>query len=355
MTEVLDVVVIGGGQAGLALAYYLQRADLRFVVLDNAPVPGGAWLHAWNSLRLFSPAEYSSLPGWQMPRASVGEYPTRNELVDYLTRYEERYGFPIHRPVQVNSVTHDGRLFHVSSGEGTWMARAVLSATGTWSAPYFPKIEGQDLFGGTSMHSADYRSPDGLAGQSVIVVGGGNSGAQIHAEVSKVTESVWATQVEPTFLPDDVDGRVLFDRASARVRGVDNGASVGSLGDIVMVSPVREARERGDLHTVRPFRRFTTNSVEWPDGTQTLVDVVIWCTGFGPALEHLHPLGVVEADGRVAVANGESLRRPGLFLAGYGNWVSPASATLIGAGRSARELIPRVSAFMTRNDQHILS
>lgn len=98
------------------------------------------------------------------------------------------------------------------------------------------------------------------------------------------------TQVEPTFLPDDVDGRVLFDRASARVRGVENGASVGSLGDIVMVPPVLEAGERGELNTVRPFRRFTENGVEWPDGTQTPVDVVIWCTGFGPALGHLQPL-----------------------------------------------------------------
>jgi putative flavoprotein involved in K+ transport len=346
MTEVLDVVVIGGGQAGLALAYYLQRAGTRFVVLDNSPVAGGAWPYAWDSLRLFSPAEYSSLPGWQMPRAWVGEYPTRDEVVAYLTRYEERYRFPIQRPVQVHAVTHDGKLFHVSSSERTWTARAVISATGTWSSPYLPDIEGQELFAGTWMHSASYRSPDGLAGQSVIVVGGGNSGAQIHAEVSQVAESLWVTQVEPTFLPDDVDGRVLFDRASARVRGVENGASVGSLGDIVMVPPVREARERGDLRTVRPFKRFTESGVEWPDGTRFPVDVVIWCTGFGPALEHLQPLGVIEADGKVAVANGASLRLPGLFLAGYGNWVSPASATLIGAGRSARELVPAIVTFV---------
>ena len=113
---------------------------------------------------------------------------------------------------------------------------------------------------GTRMHSAAYSSSKGLAGQSIMVVGGGNSGAQIHAEVSQVAESVWVTEAEPTFLPDDVDGRVLFERASARVRGIVNGASVGSLGDIVMVPPVRQARERGDLHTVRPFQRFTWSS-----------------------------------------------------------------------------------------------
>ena len=346
MTEVLDVVVVGGGQAGLAVAYYLQRAGTRFVVLDNSPVAGGAWRHAWDSMRLFSPSEYSSLPGWQMPRASVGEYPARDEVVVYLSRYEERYSFPIQRPIQVDAVTHDGKLFHVSSADGIWTARAVISATGTWSAPYTPHMEGQELFGGTRMHSAAYRSPKGLAGQSVVVVGGGNSGAQIHAEVSQVAESVWVTEAEPTFLPDDVDGRVLFERASAKVRGIVNGASVGSLGDIVMVPPVRQARERGDLHTVRPFRRFTHTGVEWTNATRTSVDVVIWCTGFKPALGHLRPLAVIEADGKVAVTNGASLRLPGLFLTGYGNWVSPASATLIGAGRFARELVPGVLIFL---------
>lgn len=344
MTAPLDVIVIGGGQAGLAVAYYLRRAGLGFVVLDRGPSPGGAWLNTWNSLRLFSPAQFSSLPGWQMPPAATGDYPTRDEVVDYLSRYEQRYQLPVERPVTVRRVTYDEKRFVVHSDSENWAAPLIVSATGTWSAPFVPAIVGSDNFAGQQIHSAHYRSASALAGQSVLVVGGGNSGAQIQAEVSEIAKSTWVTLTEPVFLPDDVDGRVLFERASARVQGADNGASVGSLGDIVMVAPVRAARERGDMRSVRMFERFTPSGVVWRDGTETAVDVVIWCTGFRPALDHLASLNVIEADGYIAVGDGQAIRQPGLFLAGYGNWVSPASATLIGAGRSARELMPFIKA-----------
>lgn len=344
MTKPYDLVVIGGGQAGLAVAYYLRRADLRFVILDNGSTPGGAWPHTWDSLRLFSPAQFSSLPGWQMPKAQTGDYPTRDEVIDYLTRYEERYAFPVERAVEVTNVTAEGGCFFVHAETGKWASRAVVSATGTWNEPFVLDFRGIDEFGGQQIHSAHYRSPARFIGQRVLVVGGGNSGAQIHAELSEVVDSTWVTLSEPVFLPDDVDGRVLFERASARVLGADNGANVGSLGDIVMVAPVRAARDRGDLHSVRPFQRFTPSGVIWQNGTESAVDAVIWCTGFRPSLGHLGALGVVEADGRIANHHGHSIKQPGLFLAGYGNWVSPASATLIGAGRSARELIPKILA-----------
>src|SRR5918999_2853750 len=99
----VDVVVIGAGQAGLATGYYLRRTDLSYVLLDASPSPGGAWSRHWPSLRLFSPAEASSLPGWLMPPTADG-YPTRDEAIDYLTRYEQRYQLPIRRPVRVEAV-----------------------------------------------------------------------------------------------------------------------------------------------------------------------------------------------------------------------------------------------------------
>lgn len=111
-----------------------------------------------------------------------------------------------------------------------------------------------------------------------------------------------------------------------------------------MVPPVRAARERGDLATVRPFRSFTETGVIWQDGTTEPVDAVIWCTGFGPATDHLKSLGVVEPDGRVEVEDQRSVKQPRLWLAGYGNWTGAASATLIGSSRTARELVPRIAA-----------
>jgi cation diffusion facilitator CzcD-associated flavoprotein CzcO len=172
------VAVIGGGQAGLAVAYYLRRAGLDFRVLDSGDRPGGAWVHGWDSLRLFSPADYSSLPGWPMPPASRDGYPTRDEVIDYLTRYEARYGFPVERPMTVASVEHEGAHLRLRFDDGeTRTAQAVVSATGTWSSPYIPDYPGRDAFGGDQLHSAHYRSPEPFRGQRVLVVGGGNSGA----------------------------------------------------------------------------------------------------------------------------------------------------------------------------------
>jgi cation diffusion facilitator CzcD-associated flavoprotein CzcO len=335
--------VIGGGQAGLAVAYYLRRAGLDFVVLDAEERPGGAWRHTWDSLRLFSPAGYSSLPGWPMPPSRTKGFPTRDEVVDYLSRYELRYGFAIERPCEIEAVERDGERLRLRlKDQRSLTARAVVSATGTWGAPYVPDYADRELFRGIQLHSAHYRNPQPFAGKRVLIVGGGNSGAQILAEVSEVAETIWVTLKEPVFLPDDVDGRVLFERASARVLGDVDQAATTTLGDIVMVPPVKEARDRGVLTSVRPFERFTATGVVWRDGTETQIDAVLWCTGFRAATEHLRPLGVVEPDGRIEVLDQRAVEEPRLWLAGYGNWTGAASATLIGAGRTARELVPRI-------------
>jgi hypothetical protein len=178
------------------------------------------------------------------------------------------------------------------------------------------------------------------------VVGGGNSGAQILAEVSQVAETLWITPEPPAFLPDEVDGRVLFERATERWKAQQEGRvidqPVGGLGDIVMVEPVREARERGVLVAERPFQRFSADGVEWADGRREAVDAVIWCTGFRPALDHLGGLGIIEADGKVLVEDTRAVKQPNLWLVGYGDWTGMASATLIGVTRTARSTVDQV-------------
>jgi cation diffusion facilitator CzcD-associated flavoprotein CzcO len=195
-------------------------------------------------------------------------------------------------------------------------------------------------------------SPEPFAGRRVLVIGGGNSGAQIQAEVSQVAASTWVTLEEPNFLPDHVDGRYLFDEATAWWNAHQEGRSAPerpSLGDIVMVPPVREARARGALRTVRPPERFTPGGVIWADGQEEQIDAVIWCTGFRPALGHLRPLGVIEDDGRVRLEQNRSIREPRLWLVGYGNWTGFASATLIAVGRSARSVVARIAETLARN------
>lgn len=345
MDDPRDVMVIGGGQAGLACGYFLKRAGLRFTILDGEEKPGGAWQHAWDSLRLFSPAQWSSLPGWPMPASRDG-YPDRDAVIDYLARYEARYDLAVERPVEVTAVERRADGFSIATGAGTRRARAVISATGTWRHPFRPRYPGQDQFTGRQIHSAQYRSPDDFAGKRVLVVGGGNSGAQILAELSLVADVTWVTATPPAFLPDDVDGRVLFERATARWRAAQEGRMidlpVGGFGDVVMVPPVREARARGALHAVAPFTRFAEDGVVWADGTRSTVDAVIWCTGFRPALSHMAPLGVVAEDGRVATSGTRSIDEPGLWLVGYGDWTGAASATLIGVMRTARSTVAEI-------------
>jgi putative flavoprotein involved in K+ transport len=345
----LETIVIGGGQSGLAVGYYLRRAGVDFAILDRERQPGGAWRHGWESLRLFSPARWSSLPGRIMPGGDT-YYPTRDEVVAYLADYETRYDLPVRRPVEVSAVRRDGDALAVETDGGTELARTVVSATGTWSRPYVPRYPGQELFGGEQIHSANYHSPMWLAGQRVLVVGGGNSGAQVMAELSELAETTWVTLDPPHFLPDDVDGRYLFMEETARFlagrEGRDTFHRGPTLGDIVMVEPVREARDRGALVSVRPFTRFTERGVVWPDGREEPFDTVVWCTGFKPALGHLAPLGVLGPDGRVAVRATRSVVEPRLWLVGYGDWTGYASATIVGVGRSARATVDEVAGYL---------
>ena len=143
---------------------------------------------------------------------------------------------------------------------------------------------------------------------------------------------------------------MLFERATerwkAQLAGIVIEQPVGGLGDIVMVPPVVEARERGVLHAVRPFLRFTETGVTWADGSQTPVDAVIWCTGFRPALGYLESLGVCTVDGRVAVKGTHSIQEPRLWLVGYGDWTGTASATLIGVTRTARSTVEEIERFL---------
>lgn len=340
-TRQAQVVVIGGGQAGLAAGYHLRRLGLDFVVLDAQSAPGGAWRHGWESLRLFSPAAYSSLPGRPMPVQEGEAYPDTGHAVGYLTDYERRYGLPVRRRTRVRGVHRDGRFLRVETVSGTWRADFVISATGTWRRPFLPAVPGRAAFRGRRLHTVEYRSPRDFAGQRVVVVGGGNSGAQIAADLAHDTELTWVTRRPPRFLPDDIDGRALFDVATARRRALDEGredsGGVASLGDIVAVPSVRAARDAGLLKASPMFVRLERDGVVWADGTRAGADAVIWCTGFRPELSHLAPLGLRGPRGRIATEGTRSVDEPRLHLLGYGDWTGPASATLIGVGRPARD------------------
>jgi putative flavoprotein involved in K+ transport len=298
----------------------------------------------WPSLRLFSPALYSSLPGWLMPSTAGEGFPTAAHVVDYLTRYAYRYGLPVQHEVRVTAVRREnvdpsGPLL-VDTTAGTWAARAVISATGTWGRPFLPRYPGMTDFAGTQIHSAVYAGPEPFADKRVVVVGGGNTGAQLVAELSQFADTTWVTRRPPRFLPDDIDGRALFEVATAHRRALDadghDTGGVAGLGDIVMVPPVLEARERGVLVARPMFARLSTTGVVWADGHELAADAVLWCTGFRPDLPHLAPLSLPRVDGHPITDGTRAVGEPRLHLVGYGDWTGPASATLIGVGRTAK-------------------
>ncbi|MFZ6052126.1 ArsO family NAD(P)H-dependent flavin-containing monooxygenase [Halocola ammonii] len=355
MNKTHDLIIIGGGQSALACAYYLRRTDIDYTILDKSESCGGSWQSAWDSLTLFSPAEHSSLPGWLMPSSSH-DFPTKEEVIDYLCKYEQRYNIQIQRPVEVFSAVKQGDLFELRTSSGTMRSKALISATGTWGKPFIPEVKGKERFNGVQIHSSEYRNPDFLKNKKVLVVGEGNSGAQILAEVSEHANTVWATREEPDFLPDDVDGRVLFDVASAKYYAEKKGEkfdpSKYNLGHIVMVPTVKEARDRKVLGSRRTFAEMTESGVVWPDGTEEEFEVVIWCTGFGYATAHLKNLVETDLRGKIKTDGTRSKEIPGLWLVGYGGWTGFASATIIGVGRSAKKTIGEVQDFLKKAEQN---
>jgi putative flavoprotein involved in K+ transport len=349
-----DVIVIGGGQSGLAIGYYLRRSGLSYVILDSQQEAGGAWLHTWKSLKLFSPAQWSSLPGMIMPGGTVN-YPTRDEAIEYLKSYETKYNLNVKRPVNVFSVSKIDEAFQIETSVGTLTSKAVVSATGSFNNPFIPQYKGVEIFKGQVLHSAEYDSPSQFVNKRVAIVGEGNSGAQILAEVSKVTETIWITQKAPRFLPDHIDGRFLFDAATQMYEAQKAGKEYKppSLGDIVMVDSVKEARLRDVLKSLRPFDHFTERSLVWTDGHEEKVDAVIFCTGFRPSLKHLKVLEVVNADGKADTLGTRSKKVDGLWLVGYGNWTGFASATLIGVGRSAKKTVEEIVEYLSLKKESV--
>jgi cation diffusion facilitator CzcD-associated flavoprotein CzcO len=339
-----DVVVIGAGQAGLSSAYFLRRAGLRvgsdFVVLDHAPRPGGAWQHRWPSLTLGVTHRIHDLPG--LPLGHPDEHRPSSEVVsEYFEDYERAFDLGIRRPVDVRAVRNgpDERLL-VETSAGTWATRALINATGTWDRPFWPYYPGQESFKGRQLHTADYRGRDEFAGKHVVVVGGGASAVQLLMEISEVANTTWVTRRPPVFYdgPFDEDrGRAAVARVEERVRRGLPPGSVISVTGYPATPEVKAAQARGVLDRHPMFERIIPGGVVWADGRQLEADVIFWCTGFRPALDHLAPLRLREPGGGIRVEGTRVVADPRVQLVGYG-----PSASTIGANRAGRMAVREI-------------
>ncbi|RPF26835.1 NAD(P)-binding domain-containing protein [Georgenia muralis] len=373
-----DVVVVGAGQAGLSAAYHLRRLGLvpatdptgpaatapavtgtaadrpaaagfavgggalgwppggagTYVVLDAEAGPGGAWRHRWRSLRMATVNGIHDLPGAPQPTVDPAE-PSAEALPRYFADYESAFELPVLRPVSVRSVHRAGADLLLDTDAGTWLAGAVVNATGTWTRPFWPRYPGQESFAGRQLHVADYVSAEELAGKHVVVVGGGISAVQLLEEISRVTTTSWFTRREPLWRDEEFDadaGRRAVALVEERVRQGLPPASVVSVTGLIWRRELRAAATRGVLDRRPMFTRIEPRGVRAADGTFQPADVIVWATGFRAALDHLAPLGLRSPGGGIVMAGTQVASEPRIHLVGYG----PSSST-VGANRAGRD------------------
>jgi cation diffusion facilitator CzcD-associated flavoprotein CzcO len=352
----VDVIVIGGGQAGLSAAYHLHRrgfvplqrvtgAEPTFLVVDANAAPGGAWQHRWPSLRMATVNGIHELPGFAVPPADPVAA-SRDILPSYFAEYEERFALDVLRPVRVKAVRRadedpHGRLV-VETDRGSWSARFVINATGTWTRPFRPHYPGQERFRGRQLHVADYVSAEDFRGKRVVVVGAGVSAVQLLDEISHVADTFWVTRREPEWVEADFD----IPARVAAIAGVEDRVRRGlPPGSVISVTGMhwtpwaRAAEARGVLVRHPMFASIEEEGVRMPDGSFEPADVILWATGFRPALDHLAPLRLRTREGGFRVENGRSLDEPRLFLIGYG----PSQST-VGANRAGRDAVRAIMA-----------
>jgi putative flavoprotein involved in K+ transport len=326
-----EVAVIGGGQAGLAMGYFLSRQGRRFVILERAAEIAPAWRARWDSLTLFTPRRYSALPGLPFPGDPDG-YPTRDEVIAYLERYAETFQLPIELSSEVKRLDrgNDGR-FRLELPHRTIGAEQVVVATGPFQSAYVPKLAGRlgaDVY---HTHATGYRRPDQVPRGTVLVVGGGNTGFQIAKELSathKVALSVGTRQLP---LPQQALGRDLFWWLTKM--GILSATVESRLGrrlrerDTLIGSSPKELERRYGVKVKPRATSASERTVTFEDGTEMGVDAVIWATGYRPDYSWID-LPILYPDGRLRHRRGVT-DVPGLYFLGL-TWQYTRGSALIG-------------------------
>lgn len=345
--EIYDSAIIGAGQAGLSSSYHLTKRGVTHVVLDANPVAGGAWQHRWNALTMHDVHRVADLPGEPIPEAA--DHERANTFVPaYFAAYEGQMQLPLIRPVEVTAVSDEDGLLRVEAGDRRWLARTIVSATGTWSHPFIPYYPGAETFVGEQLHTVDYPGPEYFRGKRVLVVGGGASAVQFLGAIRPLTDTLWVTRREPVWRPGEFNaeiGREGVAKVEERVRQGLPPRSVVSVTGLKLREQEREAERLGAYERRPMFARIEPDGVRWADGPFEHVDVILWATGFRPATDHLAPLrlrsprGGIQLDGTTAVAD------PRVQLVGYG-----PSASTIGANRAGRVAARGVAKWLASSE-----
>lgn len=324
-----EVIVVGGGQAGLALGYHLAKQGRDFTILEAGSEPAAAWRERWDSLKLFTSARYDGLPGMDFP-GDPDRYPTRDEVAAYLIEYARRFDLPVELNSRVNAVRRGDR-YVVELDDRTYEAQQVVIATGPFQTPLVPQLAQGLGDGVVQMHSTAYRSPESVPDGRVLVVGGGNTGFQIAQELSASREVHLSIGSRQMPLPQRVLGRDLFwflEKTGLIRKTVDSRMGRRMVGrDTLIGSTPRRMRTRYgvELHSRAVSAHGST--VRFDDGTKVDVVGVVWATGF--RVDHSWiDVPVFDVDGRVIQQRGVT-QAPGLYFLGM-QWQHTRGSALLG-------------------------
>lgn len=348
-----DVVVIGAGQAGLAIGHHLARRGLRFGIVDGAERVGDTWRHRWDTLRLFTPAQYDGLPGMPFP-AAADTYPTKDQVAAYLESYAAAFDLSVRMRTRVTAVSREHGRYQVDTAAGgSLTATQVVVATGPFQTPLIPRVAAGLDATVAQLHSGAYRGPGQLPDGRVLVVGGGNSGCQIAEELAATRPVDLAIGQRLPVLPQRVAGRDLFWWLTAtRLMRITAGSRIGQRlqqRDAVIGTGPRHLRRRGVR--IRPRLTATEGGTAvFADGTH-LDDVaaVVWATGY--RLDHtwIHVPEALDGTGAIVQRDGVT-PAPGLYTIGLA-WQHTRGSGLLGFVKDdAARLAERIVRFERRRD-----
>ena len=325
-----EVIVVGGGQAGLALGYHLAQRGKDFTILDAAPEPAAAWRERWDSLKLFTSARYDALPGLPFP-GDPDRYPTRDEVADYLTDYARRFDLPVELNSRVTAVRRQCDRYVVELEGRTYEAQQVVIATGPFQTPFVPPIAKAVAGDVVQLHSTEYRSPDSLPTGRVLVVGGGNTGFQIAEELSGSREVHLSIGSRQTPLPQRILGRDLFwylDATGLIRKTIESriGQRMSGRDTLIGSTPRRIRKQHGvQLHGRAVGADGST--VRFEDGGPIEVAGIVWATGF--RVDHSWiDVPVFDDAGRAGHGRGVT-ESPGLYFLGL-SWQHTRGSALLG-------------------------
>ena len=351
MSEHFETVIIGGGQAGLAVGYHLARRDRSFVVLESNERIGDNWRRHYDSLRLYSPARFNALPGWAGP-LDPWAYPTKDEIADYLEAYARRFDLPVICGVRVDRVRRDGDRYSVRAGAHRFTADNVVVASGTFQEPIVPELAARLDPAILQLHSSEYRNPGQLRPGPVLVVGASHSGADIAHEVAARHPTVLSGRVNGE-LPFEIEGRAahvalpILWRVANHVLtmrtpiGRKVRRHVRAHGGPLLRIKRAHLREAGVEHVEQRVEDVRDGLPVLADGRALDVANVIWCTGFGKDVSWID-LPVTGEDGWPEQERGVVESTPGLYFVGLPFLFSFASMLIGGVGRDAERVAAHI-------------